>query len=63
MEINNMEQMMNDVPVGTNFSYNNENYVKIADERVNCCKVYNAMKIDSSEKVMIIPAEKVTVQD
>lgn len=55
------EIMLNDVPVGAEFTYNGEVYVRTNDERVSCCTVYNSVKKSTNEKFALVPAEKVVV--
>lgn len=51
-----------DIAVGTKFMYENNTYVKIKDERINCCKVNNAaLASDLNQKRMIIPVTDVQV--
>lgn len=54
-----MNKLFKDLNVGEKFSYNNEIYTKITDERISCCKVINAIKDISNEKVMITPLQEV----
>lgn len=51
-----------ELAVGTNFSIDNEQYTRIVDERISCCKVYNAIKLSTNEKVQIIPITEVTTE-
>ena len=51
-----------DIPVGTKFVHDGQQYTKIADERINCCKVNNAVLVDNPvQKVMIVPVNEVEV--
>ena len=51
-----------DISVGTKFVHDGQQYTKIADERINCCKVNNAVLVDNpAQKVMIVPANEVVV--
>ena len=45
--------------VGDKFMLDNIEYIRITDERINCCKVLNAMKTSSNEKVQIVPITEV----
>lgn len=56
-----MNKVFKDLNVGEKFSYNNEIYTKVEDERVSCCKVLNAVKETNNEKVMITPLQEVQV--
>lgn len=55
------EIMINDVPVGTEFVYNGEVYVRTSDNRTSCCTVYNSVKKSTNEKFALVPAEKVVL--
>jgi len=51
-----------DIPVGTKFTFENNEYVKIPDNRVSCCKVLNAHLVaNPNQKVMIVPISDVEV--
>lgn len=51
-----------DIGVGTKFSFEGKEYIKIKDERITCCKVNNAvLATDTNNKTMIIPVSEVTV--
>lgn len=51
-----------DIPVGTKFTFESNTYVKIKDERINCCKVNNAaLASDVNQKRMIVPVTDVQV--
>ena len=45
-----------DIAIGTKFSFEGNDYIKIKDERITCCKVNNAvLAADTNQKTMIIP--------
>ena len=51
-----------DIAVGTKFIHNGQEHTKIADERINCCKVNNAVLSNNpTQKVMIVPVTEVEV--
>ena len=51
-----------DIAVGTKFIHDGQEYTKIADERINCCRVNNAvLSSNPAHKVMIVPANEVEV--
>lgn len=51
-----------DIPVGTKFKFENQEYIKTADERITCCKVMNAhLASDPKQKTMIVPISEVEV--
>jgi len=51
-----------DIAVGTKFTFEEKEYVKIKDERITCCKVNNAaLASDTNKKTMIIPVSDVNV--
>lgn len=56
-----MNKQFKDILVGERFSFNNETYTKIEEERVSCCKVLNALQESNNEKVMIKPLDEVVV--
>jgi len=50
--------------VGTVFVLNDTEYVKIKDERISCCKLFNAtLSTDSNQKHFIVPVTEVEVQN
>lgn len=50
-----------ELKVGDQFTIDNISYLRITDERISCCKVFNATKLDTNEKVQIIPITEVTL--
>lgn len=49
-----------DISVGTKFMHEGSEYVKIKDERINCCKVLNASLVsDKNKKIMVVPITEV----
>lgn len=53
-----------DLSVGDRFKSGDVEYVKIPDERVSCCTVYNAAKADeTSTKIQVLPLTEVEVND
>lgn len=51
-----------DLAVGTKFIYDNKEYVKIQDQRITCCKVFNAtLPGDPHQKFFIPPISEVQV--
>lgn len=51
-----------EVSVGQKFRFNNQEYVKIPEVKVSCCKVqHNAELTGSSEKVVLKPMDEVEV--
>ena len=48
-----------DLKAGDRFLLNNEEHIRIADERISCCKVLNAKVVSSGEKVQIAPITEV----
>ncbi len=54
-------QQFKDLVVGAKFTYNNETYIRIEDDRQSCCLVFNAQKENTNERVMILPLENVEV--
>jgi hypothetical protein len=48
-----------DLKPGDRFSLNNQEHIRINDERINCCKVLNAKIVATEEKVQIIPITEV----
>lgn len=52
---------MVDLKNGDKFLYNQQEYVRIPDERVSCCKVFNAQCVATGEKIQIVPITEVEV--
>ena len=53
-----------DVAVGSEFSMNGKKYVRIPDERINCCTVMNAAESDNrATKIQVVPITQVEVND
>lgn len=53
-----------DLQIGEKFTYNNVEYVRIADEKISCCRSNNA--VDTTEakaKTFIQPLSEVQVND
>jgi hypothetical protein len=58
------KQRFADLSVGTIFVLNGTEYVKIKDERISCCKLFNAtLSTDSKQKHFIVPITEVEVQN
>ena len=53
-----------EVAVGNEFVLNGKKYVRIPDERINCCTVMNAAELDNrSVKIQVVPVTQVEVND
>ena len=53
-----------DLQIGEKFVYNNVEYVRIADERVSCCRSNNAVDTTTTAtKTFIQPLSEVQVND
>jgi hypothetical protein len=51
-----------DIAIGTKFKFDNKEYIKIKDQRVTCCKVFNAtLPDDPNQKFFIVPISEVEV--
>jgi hypothetical protein len=50
-----MIRKFSDLEVGTRFTYNNNEYLKIPNERVSCCHVNNAVAFDNPSKKINVP--------
>jgi hypothetical protein len=51
-----------DIAVGTAFKYEGKEYIKTKDERISCCKLFNAVTNDPSKtKSFVVPAHEVEV--
>ena len=49
-----------EVAVGEIFKFNNQEYVKIPEVRISCCKIQqNAELLGSAEKVVLKPLDEV----
>lgn len=44
-----------EVTVGQKFSFQNQQFVKIAAEKVSCCRSLNAQNLTNNNKVTIAP--------
>ena len=52
-----------DIPVGTTFTLNNVEYVKVTEDRISCCKVLNAETVtEPKTKIQVIPITEVEVK-
>lgn len=61
-----MARMINfhEVAVGSEFLLNGIKYVRIPDERINCCQVMNAADINNrNTKIQVVPITQVEVND
>lgn len=53
-----------DIPVGTAFTLNNVEYIKITEERISCCKALNAETVtEPKSKIQVIPITEVEVKE
>lgn len=50
-----------DLQIDSKFKLDNQEYIKIQDERISCCKVLNAKLVSTNEKVQITPITEVEV--
>jgi hypothetical protein len=55
------DQEFRKLKVGDKFSINSQEYTKITDEKVSCCKTLNAIKNSDNTKVMFKPLDLVTL--
>lgn len=58
-----MNKKFHELKVGDKFTLNNISYIRIADERISCCKVFNAQKVENNEKVQIVPITEVNISE
>ena len=57
-----MKEKFKDIAVGTVFIHENQEYVKINDIRVTCCKVHNCkLTTDAAVKGFVVPVHEVEV--
>jgi|694.fasta_scaffold54503_3 hypothetical protein len=56
-----LEKQFIDIEVNSVFVLDDLEYTKIGEERLSCCKVLNAIRNDTKEKVMILPLQRVKV--
>jgi hypothetical protein len=56
-----MIMKFHELTIGAKFTIDNIEYIRIADERISCCKVLNAQKTENNEKVQIVPITDVNV--
>lgn len=54
-----MQKQFKDLELNETFTYNGVSFVRIADERISCCKVLNSQNTETKEKVMILPLENI----
>jgi hypothetical protein len=52
---------MADLKNGDKFLYNQQEYLRIPDERLSCCKVFNAQSVATGEKIQVVPITEVEV--
>ena len=52
---------MVDLKVGDKFMLNGQEHIRIADERISCCKVFNAQVIATGEKIQVVPITEVEI--
>lgn len=48
-----------DLKVGDKFKMNDREFVRIPDQRINCCTVMNAQAKDNNEKIQVVPITEV----
>lgn len=48
-----------DLKAGDKFLLNNQEHIRITDERISCCTVLNAKVVATGEKVQIAPITEV----
>lgn len=54
----------NEVQVGQTFTYNGNEYVKIENKKINCCRFTNAHLVgDENQKIGVKPIENVEVSE
>lgn len=59
-----MIKQFKDLQIGEKFTYNNVAYVRIADEKISCCRSNNAALSDETKtKTFIQPLSEVQVND
>lgn len=58
-----MNVEFNTLEVGAEFTRNGDKYTKIPEEPVNCCTKLNAKRVDTDEKIMVLPLDIVEVAD
>ena len=48
-----MKKLFQDIKVGQRFVYNSNEYLKVTEIRVTCCKIEsNAIKLKNNEKIL-----------
>lgn len=59
-----MQKLFQDVAIGTTFRFNNQDYVKIQNIKVSCCRSVNCHKVNSpNDRHFIQPQQKVEVDN
>lgn len=56
-----MPVQFKDIEVGVKFTRNGDTFVKIPEEPVNCCTKLNAKRVDTDDKIMVLPLDEVEV--
>ena len=52
-----------EIAVGSRFVTEGQQYEKITDERISCCKVINAKLVaDNNQKIQVLPLTEVQVE-
>jgi hypothetical protein len=50
--------------VGQVFTYDNKQYIRVADQKVSCCKILNAAETNNPDtKIMIKPLVTVQIEE
>lgn len=58
------EVAFSEIKEGETFTYGSEQWVRIKDERVSCCRILNAAKVENpAVKTQIGPAVQVQIND
>lgn len=58
-----MKKQFKDLQVGDKFIKDSVEFLRIEDERVSCCKVFNCQNTSTHEKAMTLPLDEVEVQE
>jgi hypothetical protein len=59
-----INKQFKDLAVGERFTFNDQEYIRIQDEKVSCCRTHNAALVSNpATKSQITPLTEVQVND
>lgn len=52
------------INIGQVFTHDNKQYMRVADQKISCCKTLNAAEVDNPDiKIMIKPLVNVRIEE